>query len=63
MGALHLLLLEIEILDKPLDIPFISSQFVKKLPAPFIWKEAIKIIILSGKKEVEIGLSLLFFLG
>jgi hypothetical protein len=41
MGALHLLLLRIQIFYKTFDIPFISPQFIKKFLGPFIREELI----------------------
>jgi hypothetical protein len=55
----HLLLLGMKILDKPLDIPSISLQFVEKFPGPFVREESIQIILFSRKEGIEIHLSLL----
>ena len=48
-----------KILDKPLDIPSISLQFVEKFPGPFVREESIQIILFSRKEGIEIHLSLL----
>jgi len=56
MGAFHLFLLEMEILDEPFDIPLVPFYLVKKLSGPFIWKETIEVVALPGKEGIEINL-------
>jgi hypothetical protein len=57
------ILLDVKIFDKSLDIPFIPPQLIEKLLGPFIRKELIEIIILPGKEDIEIHLSLFLFFG
>jgi len=63
MRALHLFLLNKKTSYKSIDIPFVSSQFIKELLGPLIGEKAIQIIALFRKEGVEIDLStLLLFL-
>jgi hypothetical protein len=52
--ALHLFLLEIEILDKALNIPFVSSKFVEEPLRPLIRKKPVQVVTLPGVESVKV---------
>jgi hypothetical protein len=60
MRTFHSLLLNVQILDKSLDVSSVSPQILKQLPRPFIRKESIQIYFFPGKERIEIDF---FFLS
>jgi hypothetical protein len=63
MGAFHLFLLKMEILDKPFNIPLIPFYLGEKSPRRLIREKAIEVIALPGKEVIEVYLLCLLFLG
>jgi hypothetical protein len=54
MGAFHLFLLCMEILDESFDISLVPIYLVNEFPRPFVRKEAIQVIALPGKQGVKV---------
>src|SRR4030042_2570736 len=63
MGTIHLFLLNVEALDKPLNFPSVSPHVMKKFPGSFLGEKSIKIVLLPGKKMIQIDFSPLLLFG
>jgi hypothetical protein len=63
MGAFHLFLLKMEILDKSFNIPLISFYLGEESPRRLIREKAVEVIALPGKEVIEVYLLYPLFFG
>jgi hypothetical protein len=63
MGAFHLFLLKMEILDKSFNIPLIPFDLGEESPRRLIREKAIEVIAFPGEEVIEVYLSYPLFFG
>ena len=62
VGTLHLFLLHFKVLEKPLDVAFVSFHISKESLALLVREQPVKVVLLPGKKAIEIDLFRSLFL-